>query len=63
MDSQSHEVVLEVPCAACGGTGVEAYTRDPCGLCEGACFEPTELGEKILALVLHNAPQILNRGR
>jgi Tryptophan RNA-binding attenuator protein inhibitory protein len=47
---------LERPCEACNGDGGfrGQNGRVRCGICNGSGWEPTEFGEKILALVSHN---------
>lgn len=50
------EIRLEVPCQECQGekgywSHDNRYVR--CGFCNGSGFAPTELGEKILALMRH----------
>ena len=53
---------FEVLCAVCNGSGIDIHdpdSRDPCGVCNGARFEPTELGEKILSLIRHNLSSML----
>jgi hypothetical protein len=60
MESTQDDVIipiLEVPCGKCGGSGrydEGDHVRRRCPWCEGAGFEPTEFGERILALMRHN---------
>lgn len=53
--------MLEVPCEQCSGRGWldTGDGRDRCPHCDGAKFEPTKAGEKILSLLRHNLPVML----
>jgi hypothetical protein len=49
--------VLEVPCEKCRGRGWYSFgggEKEPCPICDGARYVPTELGERILDLMRHN---------
>ena len=49
---------LETPCPSCRGRGEywsdDCDSRRGCETCGGAGFVPTDLGERILALMRHN---------
>ena len=53
------ELELEVLCPDCDGRGWEWYTKTRCEICNGAGYMPTELGERILALMRHNFRSML----
>lgn len=61
--SRSDNGELEVTCRKCNGSGCvrDGGERCACPLCEGAGFEPTELGERVLALVRHNFRPMFER--
>jgi RecJ-like exonuclease len=48
------DLVLEIPCPCCDGRGWEWYSHERCDVCDGAGYMPTDLGEKVLALMRHN---------
>jgi DnaJ-class molecular chaperone len=54
--------VLEVPCEKCKGRGWYSYgggQKEPCPVCDGAGYEPTAFGDRILALMRHNLKPML----
>ena len=59
-------VVLETLCEWCDGDGTTPSRDGPdksCESCGGAGYEPTEFGEKVQALMLHQLRPILARLR
>jgi DnaJ-class molecular chaperone len=48
---------LETPCDKCRGRGWYSFgggEKEACPVCDGAGYEPTVFGEKVLALMRHN---------
>jgi len=55
-------VALETLCERCNGVGTLPSREDPdrpCPRCEGAGYEPTEFGEKVLELMRHQLRPML----
>ena len=48
--------VLETACEWCAGKGwrLECGNREKCEMCDGAGYQPTPLGDKVLSLLRHN---------
>jgi DnaJ-class molecular chaperone len=55
-DDNLVELVLEIECSVCHGSGRSCYQR--CRRCDGSGREPTQLGSNILDLVRNHIRDI-----